>query len=896
MSDDSQELQVAGWRRRITWLVLGCAMVWQAVYQLGPIVVWNGWVPDVKSWGLVDWWVEDAAISFAYARNWAAGEGLVVFPGGERIEAYSNPLWVALLAPFYLVGLDGFVGSKVLAAVLGVGTVWMTWRIAVEAIGEETPTALVAPVVLACMPTFAIWNASGLENPLFSFCLAGGIWRTGVESRRGGFPYAAFFYLGLAITRPEAIMYGALGGFVAMVASFAQGRGVKPTLTWLAAFFVPFVGYHLIRYGYFAWTFPNTYYAKLGERSFAPFNWTSRGWRTIREWGGQTGLAWGLPLYVAGLLGLAGWRGVWAALGAAVFIFAWLHPDAAVLQDWSWWPMNARIPDNWTEVRIVLLAVLGAGLPVLAAGREGGVVRSLAWGSAVLAFFFCVRADGDWMKGYRWMSFVVVPAAVLLAAGVHEVIRAVTASVATRPRLVLTADVLAALVAAVWMGSAGWEHGQWFFGKRETSPQTVKLRADYTHELMERVFVRDIVVRNLEVDQGAHLYWSPHHMIDMAGLVDLPVAHLGWRYGRFTSDYIFREMRPHVAHIHKHWARKTRITNNPEWSRQWLEVPGYPEKATYYHRGMHVRRDLVFDPMWMGSKGRGFTTAALRFDGFEVPAGVAASGEHVFIEVGLARTDRVFPGTRLLAFLSNEAGVAQVFEMPLAYGWLPVENWRTGEVFHGRFAMPVPDVAQRTAFDLGFVLLDERGRVLAVTGTQGQGTVHSEDAVFARGEVRFAGAVVVDVTDAVAEASQRARLDAIAQADADGCTGAEAAWARAWQHHPADRAAYDAHRPDVARAIAGCWIRKAADATPVLAATWLERARVFDHRHPELFTVQDAVGSALHADGEKARSDGAVDLAYQAFAAAVRADPSRAWSRRAAEEMRALRLGVRVPD
>ncbi|MBT3223330.1 MAG: hypothetical protein HN348_30010, partial [Proteobacteria bacterium] len=39
--------------------------------------------------GLGGWYIEDAAISFAYSQNFAAGEGLVPFAGGERIEGYS---------------------------------------------------------------------------------------------------------------------------------------------------------------------------------------------------------------------------------------------------------------------------------------------------------------------------------------------------------------------------------------------------------------------------------------------------------------------------------------------------------------------------------------------------------------------------------------------------------------------------------------------------------------------------------------------------------------------------------------------------------------------------------------------------------------------------------------
>ena len=49
--------------------------------------------------------VEDAGISFSYAKNLAHGDGLVPYVGGERVEGYSNALWTFLIAGFYLVGV-----------------------------------------------------------------------------------------------------------------------------------------------------------------------------------------------------------------------------------------------------------------------------------------------------------------------------------------------------------------------------------------------------------------------------------------------------------------------------------------------------------------------------------------------------------------------------------------------------------------------------------------------------------------------------------------------------------------------------------------------------------------------------------------------------------------------
>ncbi len=55
------------------------------------------------------WFIEDAAISFTYARHLADGEGLVAYPGGERVQGFSNPTWTFLLVCLGLLGLALFV-------------------------------------------------------------------------------------------------------------------------------------------------------------------------------------------------------------------------------------------------------------------------------------------------------------------------------------------------------------------------------------------------------------------------------------------------------------------------------------------------------------------------------------------------------------------------------------------------------------------------------------------------------------------------------------------------------------------------------------------------------------------------------------------------------------------
>ena len=70
---------------------------------------------------------DDAWITYRYAENWVAGHGLVFEPGAERVEGYSNPLWLAISATALWLGGDPFAVTRA----LGVAS----YLIAIAAVG-----------------------------------------------------------------------------------------------------------------------------------------------------------------------------------------------------------------------------------------------------------------------------------------------------------------------------------------------------------------------------------------------------------------------------------------------------------------------------------------------------------------------------------------------------------------------------------------------------------------------------------------------------------------------------------------------------------------------------------------------------------------------------------------
>lgn len=233
------------------------------------------------AWSTEDVVVEDAAISFAYARNLAEGEGLVAIPGGERVEGYSNPLWVALLAPPYKLGVSPFTAARCLGLLFGVLCLPLAYAVTRQARPRGRGVeGLLAAALLAGSSQHLIWSITGLEGALFGLLLLAGLVRLGVELEAERPAWSALLFLLLSITRPEGLAY-ALIAAVAVWSRTLEGAGHRRAWTWSGLLVGSLAVYHGIRIAYFAWPFPNTYYAKLGRDGvYQPFGWTGPGTAT----------------------------------------------------------------------------------------------------------------------------------------------------------------------------------------------------------------------------------------------------------------------------------------------------------------------------------------------------------------------------------------------------------------------------------------------------------------------------------------------------------------------------------------------------------------------------------------------------------------------------------------
>ncbi|MFJ8915688.1 hypothetical protein [Amycolatopsis sp. NPDC102389] len=192
-----------GWRAVALMLALGFSLVHQLVFSTI---------------------AEDAYITFRYAQNIADGNG-PVFNTGERIEGYTNFLWMIVIAlPKAAFGADIETSAVVLGILATLGAVLLAYvtvnRVVARAAGESRPAyGVAAAVLVAGAGGLAAYGGSGTETPLFMLLVFGVF--AALAARR---PVVAGVLVAFAMmTRPAGIAFAVLVGCWLVVAAL-RGR------------------------------------------------------------------------------------------------------------------------------------------------------------------------------------------------------------------------------------------------------------------------------------------------------------------------------------------------------------------------------------------------------------------------------------------------------------------------------------------------------------------------------------------------------------------------------------------------------------------------------------------------------------------------------------------------
>ncbi len=234
------------------------------------------------AWSARRFLLDDAFISFRYARNLLEGNGLVWNPG-ERVEGYSNFLWVLELAAIWAAtGVPPedavwWLSAAYTAATLG-AMAWWVWRL--PGLRDRGLVWWMALGLLCASATFAKWTSGGgLETRQFTFFVVLVVVAlTAHRGSRRGLLVASFSLALASLTRPEGPLVAACcfawwagqeladgerrGGVRGWALDALRRIDWRGTLA-LALPFLVIVGAHFLwRYSYYDEWLPNTYYAK----------------------------------------------------------------------------------------------------------------------------------------------------------------------------------------------------------------------------------------------------------------------------------------------------------------------------------------------------------------------------------------------------------------------------------------------------------------------------------------------------------------------------------------------------------------------------------------------------------------------------------------------------------
>lgn len=214
-------------------------------------------LPQLYLWNHI---TDDAFISFRYAERMLEGKGLT-FNDEERVEGFSNPLWIFLIAiSSKITTLDLTTIAKVLGFIFS-NLVYLFIFMISKILFEKKKSIMFftfTSVILLFTPGFHVYSTAGLEGPLLSFLLISAVYFS-VRKSKNHLLIASFLIGLVGICRPEGLLYSFLWFlFTLEIKHFEITIQIKKLFLVL----FPSLIYLIFRLIYYGELLPNTAFAK----------------------------------------------------------------------------------------------------------------------------------------------------------------------------------------------------------------------------------------------------------------------------------------------------------------------------------------------------------------------------------------------------------------------------------------------------------------------------------------------------------------------------------------------------------------------------------------------------------------------------------------------------------
>jgi hypothetical protein len=213
-------------------------------------------------WG---WTSDDSFISYRYAKNFSSGHGLV-FNLGEKVEGFSNFLWVLILAFFNLLSIEPLFSSKFISFCVSLLMIYISYRTAL-AFKLDRLTSALCSLTLSFSTSLAYYSMSGLETVFYAFLLLLAVF---INEKYENEPTQKYFFalygilLAAAMTRPEGLLFFLLSSIYHFLKKIVTKKGIhiKNILIIQLLFLSIYAFLIVLRYLYYSDILPNTFYAK----------------------------------------------------------------------------------------------------------------------------------------------------------------------------------------------------------------------------------------------------------------------------------------------------------------------------------------------------------------------------------------------------------------------------------------------------------------------------------------------------------------------------------------------------------------------------------------------------------------------------------------------------------
>ena len=431
----------------------------------------------------------------------------------------------------------------------------------------------------------------------------------------------------------------------------------------------------------------------------------------------------------------------------------------------------------------------------------------------------------------------------------------------------------------------------------ETSVNDIHRRVRYMSWVQQRLDVDDITL--LDVDMGAHMYYSGWDIVDIAGLIDVSMAqHSDFNFS-FIRQYIFEERNPEFAHVHGGWAKTSRIPKHKEWKQRYLEIPGYPVGGRTLHIGNHVRKDLFIQEYDLTKKPAAISFGeGLSLVEYSLSAKEVAAGDLLYLYTAWNSQKDDADIQSFFIVVDAEGNLATVSSFQPGFRWYNREEWGSKELIEGRFRLPIPKDLTPGTYSL-------RLAVVSHNHASTYGEIQT-DYVFLPQEVDLGLQISIVSKE---EAHRYANEDweqSLRLASEGDCEAAWPTFKEATRHRLRSKHWRKANEESVRQAIAKCWIQRATTQEEKDKIQSLQVAREWDRHAEGLIEASAPLAELLDARGQDLFEEAIAKKSYllgkpifkqsyEAFLNAMRLDPSRSWTRRRLEDARDKYLRIKRP-